>query len=381
MIERFFIGLYASSPAALLVAVLVQLFPPSQWTAPALRPAWPMWGLIALWLAASVLLAAVPRAVTLWRAALTACAVSLLAATFAGWWLGAPLQAGMAASLVAVAIGCATLVAGIGEHRVKHHRAKPGQTANGAAHATASAASAASAALRWRARLLRGLPFWVSAGLLLEAFRLAHVVASEPQRGSGMVGMLVAFFLLLPAASLSAWLPRTAAVLMLLAALAYGGLALKAGLPVWWLGALLSTALAAQAWVSRSAAQPSAGRQLEGQRHDGLARRPGQPGHPGGPQRLGARRADPRWGKRRRTLADSPSAPCRTGLVAGADRAERRRRHRARLGRWPDRRGLRMAVAGHRFRVGVERLAAGHGLLEQPHRLDRTRCGSAAGRP
>jgi hypothetical protein len=92
---------------------------------------------------------------------------------------------------------------------------------------------------RWPARALgrfgapAHLPFWLAGALAVESFRLAHIVATEPARSSGMLGLLLAFFVALPAATLRRWAPRTTVLLWALAALAYGGLAAKAGLAQW----------------------------------------------------------------------------------------------------------------------------------------------------
>jgi hypothetical protein len=48
-----------------------------------------------------------------------------------------------------------------------------------------------------------------------------------------MLGLLLAFFVALPAATLRHWAPRTTVLLWALAALAYGGLAAKAGMVQW----------------------------------------------------------------------------------------------------------------------------------------------------
>ena len=73
----------------------------------------------------------------------------------------------------------------------------------------------------------------MSGVLAVESFRLAHIVATEPARSSGMLGLLIAFFVALPAATLRHWAPRTSIGLWVLAVLAYGGLAARAGLWQW----------------------------------------------------------------------------------------------------------------------------------------------------
>ena len=233
--ERFLLALHVTLPAALLAITLVQLFPPPQLSAPAQRPVWAVLGLLGLWLALSLLAALLRRRLRLWRFTLAATAVLMLAAAGAGLALHTAHAWAFALTLAGLGAACAALVPAIGPHRVREHRRARGKVA-----------------LRHPApplgrRLHAGLPFWVAGGLLVEAFRLAHFATHDPQRGSGMVGMLLAFFLLLPAASLAPWLRRTAAVLALAAAAAYAWLALRSGLTQWWVAAALSCAVAAQA--------------------------------------------------------------------------------------------------------------------------------------
>lgn len=231
--ERFFLGLHASVPAALLVASLVQLFPPAQLVSPSLRPAWLSWAAIGLWGVLSLLLAFIRRRLLLWRLALAATAVMLLAAAGAGAALHAALSVSFALSLGLLGAACVALAPAIGPHQVRQHQQRADRRAQ------------SPDAPLWR-RLWAGLPFWVAGGLFAEAFRLAHIVGTEPQRGSGMVGMLVAFFLLLPAATLAPWMRRTAAVLAVASALVYAWLAGRSGLPQWWLAAGLSLMVAMQ---------------------------------------------------------------------------------------------------------------------------------------
>jgi hypothetical protein len=238
MAERIFLGLHATVPAALLAITLVQLFPPPQLTSPALRPIWAEWGAIGLWLMLTVLVAALPRRMLLWRAALAVTAALLLAAAFAGAALHTAQAISFALALGLLGAACAALTPALGPHRVREHRRAAG----------GNAAPRRPVRPLWR-RMLAGLPFWVSGGLLIEAFRLAHLVAREPQRSSGMVGMLVAFFLLLPAATLAPWLRRTPATLAIGAAAAYAWLAIRSDLMQWWAAAALSLAVAVHVLV------------------------------------------------------------------------------------------------------------------------------------
>ena len=158
------------------------------------------------------------------------------------------------ASLAAVGLACAGIAAFIGPQRVHAPRTMPRRVTMATPGATASP-PASPRPWRWRGwgRLVNAahLPFWLSGALAVESFRLAHVVAAEPARSSGMLGLLLAFFVALPAATLRSWAPRTTVLLWGLATLAYGGLAAKAGLVQWSVASALC-ALAAGAPLLRA---------------------------------------------------------------------------------------------------------------------------------
>ncbi|OON62055.1 hypothetical protein B0920_00740 [Massilia sp. KIM] len=234
MIERFFLGLHATVPATLVIVTLVQLFPPERLTSPALRPAWVVWLTVGIWLASSLLLALSRRRIVLWKIALHSTGALLLAAACAGMATGAPIATSMLISLAIIGTLCVAAAAAIGEHRVKRHQQAARST--GLERRQAGPGSRLS-------QVMRGLPFGIAGALLVEAFRLAHL-GQDALRGAGMVGMVIAFFLLLPGATLATWLPRTAALLFGAASLLWALVALKAQLPQWWLAALLCGALA-----------------------------------------------------------------------------------------------------------------------------------------
>lgn len=169
----------------------------------------------------------------------------------------------MLASMVAVGLAWVGIAAFIGPHRVQAPRNKVVRYASTAAAALRSATPTRLAPARhrrraqgWhcgaRLRVPAHLPFWLSGVLALESFRLAHIVATEPARSSGMLGLLLAFFVALPAATLRVWAPRTAMLLWALAALAYGGLAAKAGVWQWGLAAATCTLAACAPLLQRS---------------------------------------------------------------------------------------------------------------------------------
>lgn len=235
--ERFFLGLHAMVPAALLAISLAQLFPPARWGALAQRPSWTLWGAVVLWLVFGLLPALLlRRPLMLWRTALVSTALLLMATASAGIALSSAQASPFALVLGALGVASLALATSLGPHRVREHR--PGR-------GLASKAVLARSRPLWR-RLRASLPFWVAGGLMVEGFRLAHMSAGEPHRDSGMVAMLAAFFLLLPAATLASWLRRTAVVLAIAAAAVFAWLVLRSGLAQWGLGAVLSLGAALQ---------------------------------------------------------------------------------------------------------------------------------------
>ncbi|BFO57167.1 hypothetical protein [Acidovorax sacchari] len=251
---RFYIALHAALPAALLAAVLLHWFPPAGLEPLARRPAWTAWAAIGLWLLASALLGALARqASPLWRMALCAAAALLLLAGVSGWMQRAPLSLPVLAALSALALACAGLARCIGPGRVQAERA--GRNA-GSGPRGGSPGNAWPRRHRLRAALhamARHLPFWLAGLLALESFRIAHLAAPGPDRPAGMLGLLLACLVVLPAATLRTWLPRTSATLWALAAGCHAGLAAKAGPLPWALAAgLCALAAVHAAWKTRA---------------------------------------------------------------------------------------------------------------------------------
>ena len=240
--QRFFLALHATTPAALIVAAFVHLWAPSGLPTLAQRPVWAVWVLIGTWLLMSALAAWTLSTLALWRVSLGGAALLLVLAGVLGLALGSAQATAVFASLAAVGLACAGIAAFIGSQRVH----APRKVALRVTMATSGATASLVASRRqWRGRgwgqLVNAahLPFWLSGALAVESFRLAHLVAAEPARSSGMLGLLLAFFVALPAATLRGWAPRTAVLLWGLATLAYGGLASKAGLVQWTVAAAL----------------------------------------------------------------------------------------------------------------------------------------------
>jgi len=154
----------------------------------------------------------------------------------------------MAVALIVLGLVCIALAASIGPARVQATRRGK------AVHAAAALPRHRHAASSWQARLKAQAvhaPFWLSGALAVESFRLAHIVATGAARPSGMVGLLLACLVALPAATLRTWLPRTSATLWCLAALGYVGLAAKAGLPQWGVAAACCSLAALQVALRR----------------------------------------------------------------------------------------------------------------------------------
>lgn len=236
--QRFFLALHATMPAALAVAVLAHLYPPAGLTPLAQRPLWTVWALIGAWLLLSALVAWALRTLALWRVSLGGAGALLALAGVFGRLQGGTHATAMLAGLVAVGGVCLGIAAFVGPQRVQAPRR--------------TVTRQAPPPERGRFAVLAHLPFWLSGALALASFHLAHAVATEPARSSGMLGLLLAFFVALPAATLRHWTPRTAALLWALAALAYGGLASKAGLVQWTVASVLC-AMAAGLQIRRQA--------------------------------------------------------------------------------------------------------------------------------
>ena len=86
--QRFFLALHATVPAALVVAVFIHLWGPSGLPSLAQRPVWAVWVLIGTWLLMSAAAAWALRTLVLWRVALGGGGVLLVVAGLAGQVLG-----------------------------------------------------------------------------------------------------------------------------------------------------------------------------------------------------------------------------------------------------------------------------------------------------
>lgn len=260
--QRFFLALHATTPAALTVAVFVHLWGPPGLPSLAQRPVWAVWVLIGTWLLLSALAAWALRTLALWRVSLGGAGALLVLAGGVGLVLGSAQASGMLTGLGLVGAACVGIAAFIGPQRVQAHRRKtvrhqasaaPGRSAHHpSTHHPTTKRRCGPARVLGRFGVPARLPFWLTGALAVESFRLAHIVATEPARSSGMLGLLLAFFVALPAATLRHWAPRTAMLLWALAALAYGGLAAKAGLVQWAVASALCVLAAGAPLLQRA---------------------------------------------------------------------------------------------------------------------------------
>lgn len=246
MFERWMIGLFGASVVALTAVCVASVLLRARFELLLNQKGWGVWAFLAGWLVLGALIARISRPVAAWRIVLGLTAFVLGATAVAGFAVGSALSAEFLAALSLGAVLCIAIAMMIGEERVKRPRVRRLRVGSYAAHRPLSTGALDSIAV-WRKRVIRGLPFWATGIVFVESFRLAFVVNQDPARGAGMVGMLIAFFLLLPAASLATWLPRTSATLYAIAASGSAMLLSKTGMAQWAIAAIGATGLAVAA--------------------------------------------------------------------------------------------------------------------------------------
>lgn len=237
---RFLLSLFATLPAALVATMALHLAPPPGLPSLSQRPVWTTWALLGLWLLmAAALTWGARRAGHLWRLSFAVLTVLLIGTAAYGLWhkqQQQPTGIAMALALTSLALAATLIARAIKEQpqgrrlATKHPAAVAG---SGSASADSNPKQQKPRESLWR-RAFASVPrhggFWIAGVLMLESFRWAHIVGVDPQRGVGMVGMLLTFFLALPAVSLSVWLPATAVVLLAAASLGFIALAWLSGL-------------------------------------------------------------------------------------------------------------------------------------------------------
>lgn len=223
------LALFATHPLVLLACSLLQLAPPDGLPSLATRPSWVYWVLVAAWAAAALLLALVVSTPwRLWRLAAVSLALLLIVAAGWGLWARLPLAWPMALSLAALAGLLGWLASVIGPREPMARKAQPRRVA---ADATSRPVQRWPRGAGMWLHLKQHAGFWLCSVLMVLFFALALTAKGDPQRGVGMLGMLLMFFIVLPAATLRAWMPRLACGLYTAAALGLFALALRSGLP------------------------------------------------------------------------------------------------------------------------------------------------------
>ncbi|WP_430434883.1 hypothetical protein [Methyloversatilis sp.] len=213
MFDRIIAALLTAAPTALLLCAAtslwlgrrLELLPGNQGLGP--------WLFIVLWLLLTTLTAQAKQPVSVWRRGLYGNAAGSATVALSGLLLHAP-QAGA----VAAACAIATLACSAGAMLLPR----------------ASAASARAPTRARRTGLLRrcmnGLPWWVLATCFVESFRIAQT--SGDGRGAGHTGMLIAFFVLLPALSVVRWFRGPALFVWLIGGALLGWLGIEADRPI-----------------------------------------------------------------------------------------------------------------------------------------------------
>lgn len=178
------------------------------------------WYALYLWFAATALLALPRTLLAVWRQGLRAVALALalipVAHAWTAWRVGAPtftsLNLGVAATCILLSAACLAVARAL--------RPAPAPQRSPAAGASPR---------HWRQHAQLAL----AAAAIVLAFRDAASVL--PPAGAAALGLLAAFFLTLPAASLAPWLPRASALLHCAAGAAFAWVG-------WWVLAAASTA-------------------------------------------------------------------------------------------------------------------------------------------
>lgn len=205
MFERAMTGLHVALTAALATMALASVLLGADFELLAARQGNGAWWFIGIWLVLSALIAVLPGSIVQWRAGLYVSAAALLVTALAGLWRGAPHAMAMGIALLALAV--------ILVFSAWQLRARPHKPARAVASKAAHPASSDARPVDWKRRLC----WWIVALCMAEAFRMAHLGAGNAVKGAGSFGMLLVFFVLLPALSVSTWFPRLAGVGWLLA--------------------------------------------------------------------------------------------------------------------------------------------------------------------
>jgi len=233
LFDRIMAALLTAAPTALLLCAAtslwlgrrLELLPGNQGMGP--------WLFIVLWLLLTTLNVRATQPVAVWRRGLYGNAVGSATVALSGLLLHAPQAGAMAAACAVAALAC---------------------SAGAMALPRADATPVRPPARARRAGLLRrcisGLPWWVLAACFVESFRIAQTGGDG--RGAGHTGMLIAFFVLLPALSVVRWFRGPALFVWLIGGALLGWLGIEADRPI----------LAVLALMALLCARPLGGRAL-----------------------------------------------------------------------------------------------------------------------
>ncbi|MDQ7969312.1 MAG: hypothetical protein REI95_06675 [Oxalicibacterium faecigallinarum] len=202
MFERIMTGLHAALIAAFAVLAIVAVMFGRGFELLAARNGMGAWWFLAVWLLLSVVVALLSDSIVRWKVGLGMMAASLIVMGVAGVMQGAPLGIEMAGALSVLA---ALLV--FSANRLQARSLKK-----------SSRPQATAATLPKAVDWSRRLSWWVLSICMIEAFRLSHLGVGDQQKAIGCIGMLIAFFVMLPGLSVSIWFPRIASGCWLLSA-------------------------------------------------------------------------------------------------------------------------------------------------------------------
>ncbi|WP_293775605.1 hypothetical protein [uncultured Oxalicibacterium sp.] len=209
MFERLMTGLHASLVAAFAVLATAAVMLGRGFELLAATGGMGAWWFIAAWLLLSAMIAVLPEAIVRWKAGLRITAIALVVTALAGLRQDVPLAVEMSVSLIVLA-ALLLFAASRLQARVLKKINRP-----------QAAVTVARTATDWPRRL----SWWVLALCMLEAFRLSHLGIGDQQKAIGCLGMLIAFFVMLPSLSVSTWYPRLASACWLLSAVFLAGVA------------------------------------------------------------------------------------------------------------------------------------------------------------
>lgn len=215
-------GLHVGLAIALATLALMSILLGADFELLTARQGSAAWWFIVIWLATSLVIAVLPNTLIMWRVGLFLSAATLIATAIAGILVAARLG-----WMLAIALFLLAALLLFAATRLKARQRNVATPTIGK--------TICSSSINWPRRL----SWWVLSICMLEAFRMSYTGAGDVIKAIGCAGMLIAFFLMLPALSLSTWYPRFSAATWILSALSFATLAwLSASLVIWSAAAL-----------------------------------------------------------------------------------------------------------------------------------------------